>query len=266
MVAPLGGVLSGQVRVPAGRWHLRRILVRFTVLRKPAAARKQRGLLPPRGLRGLGYAVQADCLAGATLFGAAADGELVFESGDQKELAAALSALADETSWTGSKDHGDPFERIGSFDQGRLYGLTACIPDLRTAYFGELLNYKQGISVSVSTSGYRELTPVSPSTTPGRAVIFKIVVSNNGPSAFDAGHMSKPIVRYGDKGIAGELVPDPEAVLGPVNLPILQPGETGRVLVGAVVPENTGSSVRVVVLGPDPETDFSATFQGNLPL
>lgn len=210
--------------------------------------------------------LQADCLAGATLFGAAADGDLVFEFGDQKELAAALSALADETSWTASKDHGDPFERIGSFDQGRLYGLTACIPDLETANLGELLVYEQGISVSVSTSGYRELTPDSSGFTPGRAVIFEIIVSNNGPSPFDAGHMSKPIVRYGDNGMAGELVPDTEAVLGPGTLPILQPGETGRVLVGAVVPDNTGSSVKVVVLGPDPETDFSATFQGNLPL
>ena len=210
--------------------------------------------------------LQADCLAGATLFGAALDGDLVFESGDQKELATALSTLADETSWTASKDHGDPFERIGSFDQGRLYGLTACIADLEPAHFGEPLTYEQGISVSVRTSGYRELTPVSPASTPGRAAIFEITVSNNSASPFDAGHMSKPIVRYGDKGIAGELVPDPEAVLGPGTLPVLRPGETGRVLVGAVVPDDAGSSVRIVVPGPDPETDFSATFQGNLPL
>lgn len=32
--------------------------------------------------------LQADCLAGAALFGAAADGELILETGDQKELAA----------------------------------------------------------------------------------------------------------------------------------------------------------------------------------
>lgn len=210
--------------------------------------------------------LQADCLAGATLFGAAADGDLVFESGDQKELASALSTLADETSWTTSADHGDPFERIGSFDQGRLHGLSACIPDLKPARLGAPLTYESGISVSVRTSGYRILTPVSATATPGRAVIFEIRVSNSSVHPFDAGHMSKPIVKYGDTGAVGELVPDPDGVLGRSSLPILQPGESVAVLVGAVVPEDAGSTVRVTVSGPNPEGDFAATFEGNLPL
>ena len=137
--------------------------------------------------------LQADCLAGADLFGAAADKDLVFESGDQKELASALSTLADETSWTTSADHGDPFERIGSFDQGRLHGLSACIPDLKPAHLGELLVYEPGISVSVRTSGYRELTPVSPTAMPGQAVIFEIKVTNSSAVPFDAGICLSPL-------------------------------------------------------------------------
>lgn len=209
--------------------------------------------------------LQADCLAGATLFGAVADGDLIFEAGDQKELASALSSLADETSWTNSADHGDPFERIGSFDQGRLHGLSACIPDLKPSHLGDVLVYGNGISVSVRTKGYRELTPVGTTATPGKAVIFEITVTNNGRSAFDAGHMSRPAVRYGAAGPLGELVPDPNAVLGPSSLPTIQPGETKSVLIGAVVPKNAGSSVRITVSGPNPDTDLSAIFEGDLP-
>jgi hypothetical protein len=209
--------------------------------------------------------LQADCLAGATLFGAAADGDLIFEAGDQRELASALSTLADETSWTNSADHGDPFERIGSFDQGRLHGLSACIPDLKPGHLGEVLGYGNGISVSVRTKGYRELTPVDTAAAPGKAVIFEIRVNNSGMSTFDAGHMSKPTVRYGAGGPVGELVPDPNGVLGPSAFPTIEPGETKSILVGAVVPKNAGSSVRITVPGPNPETDLSAIFEGDLP-
>lgn len=210
--------------------------------------------------------LQADCMAGATLFGAAGDGDLVLEPGDQKELATALSSLADETAWTTSSDHGDPFERIGAFDQGRLNGLFACIPDLKPATLGGSLMYRGKISVSVRTVGYRELTPVSPSAPHGRALIFEISVSNTGSVPFNAQHMSTPTVRYGDTGLIGELVPDPKSVLGPNSLPTIQPGETKAILIGAVVPEGgAASTVRISVPGPNPETDLSAIFEGRLP-
>lgn len=72
--------------------------------------------------------LQADCLAGATLYGAAADGTLSLESGDVRELTTSLTAAADETPWTSSTDHGDPFQRIGAFDLGRTGGVEACLP------------------------------------------------------------------------------------------------------------------------------------------
>ncbi|MDV7246232.1 MULTISPECIES: neutral zinc metallopeptidase [Rhodococcus] len=76
----------------------------------------------------IGKELQADCLAGAVLYGAASDGTLLFEEGDQKELAAGLVNLADETPWTDSKDHGDPFQRVDWFDLGRAGGVKACFP------------------------------------------------------------------------------------------------------------------------------------------
>jgi predicted metalloprotease len=72
--------------------------------------------------------LQADCLAGATLYGSKADGRLDIEEGDQKELVDSLSAVADETAWTSSDDHGDPFERVEFFNRGRTGGVDACLP------------------------------------------------------------------------------------------------------------------------------------------
>jgi len=70
--------------------------------------------------------LQADCFAGASMFGSAADGKLTFDDGDLAEITTALSRLADATEWTSSGDHGDPFQRIGAFDIGRQGGPTAC--------------------------------------------------------------------------------------------------------------------------------------------
>lgn len=77
------------------------------------------------GLEDVAQELQADCLAGATLFGSE---DLEFEEGDTDELAAALAALADDTPWTDSSDHGDASERISSFDAGGRGGVAACIP------------------------------------------------------------------------------------------------------------------------------------------
>ena len=70
--------------------------------------------------------LQADCFAGASIFGSVADGYLSLDDGDLAEITTALSRLADATEWTSSSDHGDPFQRIGAFDIGRQGGPTAC--------------------------------------------------------------------------------------------------------------------------------------------
>ncbi|MDN4614597.1 hypothetical protein P5G50_09040 [Leifsonia sp. F6_8S_P_1B] len=74
------------------------------------------------------YELQADCLAAAALYGAAADGSLQFEDGDEKEITSALTFLSDSTAWTDTADHGDTFQRIEFFDAGRRGGVTACLP------------------------------------------------------------------------------------------------------------------------------------------
>ncbi|MEJ3652843.1 neutral zinc metallopeptidase [Actinomycetes bacterium KLBMP 9759] len=72
--------------------------------------------------------LQADCFAGAVLYGAANDGLLTLEEGDVREIANSLTEAADETPWTTSRDHGDPFQRIGAFDIGRRGGVAGCLP------------------------------------------------------------------------------------------------------------------------------------------
>jgi predicted metalloprotease len=74
------------------------------------------------------YELQADCLAAAALYGAVGDGTLAFEDGDEKEIATALTSLADATAWTDTSDHGDTFQRIEYFDAGRQGGVAACLP------------------------------------------------------------------------------------------------------------------------------------------
>ncbi|UNO38674.1 hypothetical protein [Streptomyces sp. MST-110588] len=81
-----------------------------------------------RRVLGLGVAaqeLQADCLAGATLFGS---DKLQFEPGDTDELAGALTALADDTPWTNSQDHGNAEQRVTAFSNGGRAGVRACLP------------------------------------------------------------------------------------------------------------------------------------------
>ena len=80
-----------------------------------------------------GDELQADCLGAAALFGAAADGTLTIEDGDEKEMVNSLSALADEMAWTSSADHGDPFQRVQWFTLGRNGGVNACHDVLETS-------------------------------------------------------------------------------------------------------------------------------------
>lgn len=80
----------------------------------------------PSQLAAQAYELQADCLAGAALAGAEADGILLWEDGDSKELVNGLAAIADETPWTNSEDHGDAIQRASSFGQGYSGGPAAC--------------------------------------------------------------------------------------------------------------------------------------------
>jgi uncharacterized protein len=71
--------------------------------------------------------LQADCLAGATLIGAARANLLVFDPGDEDELARTLAAVADEFPWTNERDHGNARERTNAFQRGLQGGVPACI-------------------------------------------------------------------------------------------------------------------------------------------
>jgi len=76
------------------------------------------------------YELQADCLAGAVLYGAANDNPptLEFEQGDEKEIVDGLNFIADEVPWGMSGDHGDSFQRIEAFNLGRTAGVPGCLP------------------------------------------------------------------------------------------------------------------------------------------
>ncbi|TCC47489.1 hypothetical protein E0H75_22170 [Kribbella capetownensis] len=70
--------------------------------------------------------LQADCLAGAALQGAANDGVIKIEPGDSEELAQTLAAVADDYPWTNESDHGNAQERTSAFSTGVQGGVSAC--------------------------------------------------------------------------------------------------------------------------------------------
>ncbi|MBO3740150.1 neutral zinc metallopeptidase [Actinoplanes flavus] len=73
--------------------------------------------------------LQADCLAGAALAGAARDGLLVYEPGDDEELAAVFAVAGDDTPWNGdSGAHGTTEQRVEFFTIGADGGVGACLP------------------------------------------------------------------------------------------------------------------------------------------
>jgi predicted metalloprotease len=71
--------------------------------------------------------LQADCLAGAVLWGAQKDGTLLWEEGDTTEIGTALSAFGDDYPWTDPSAHGDAVERVTAFGQGRSGGVNGCL-------------------------------------------------------------------------------------------------------------------------------------------
>ncbi|WP_067469281.1 neutral zinc metallopeptidase [Actinomadura macra] len=70
--------------------------------------------------------LQADCLAGAALYGAAKDDRLTFEDGDEQEIAAAFRVIGDKAPWTRPGDHGSASQRLRSFSRGGNGGAKAC--------------------------------------------------------------------------------------------------------------------------------------------
>jgi hypothetical protein len=79
-----------------------------------------------RGLVSVAAELQADCLAGVSLQGAAQDGLVRIEAGDGEELQKTLIAVADDFPWTDESDHGNAQQRISAFNAGVNGGVAAC--------------------------------------------------------------------------------------------------------------------------------------------
>jgi uncharacterized protein len=79
-----------------------------------------------RALVSVAAELQADCLAGASLQGAAQDGLVRIEAGDSEELQKTLIAVADDFPWTDESDHGNAQQRISAFNAGVNGGVAAC--------------------------------------------------------------------------------------------------------------------------------------------
>jgi len=73
------------------------------------------------------YELQADCLAGAVIQGTLDDGTLLFEPGDNEEVSAGLTDIADDVPWGNAGDHGSPQERIDNYSAGVYGGVNACL-------------------------------------------------------------------------------------------------------------------------------------------
>ena len=71
--------------------------------------------------------LQADCLAGASLRGAADQGLVDIEPGDSEEITQGLTVAADDSSWVDASSHGNGQERIGAFSDGVEGGVSACL-------------------------------------------------------------------------------------------------------------------------------------------
>jgi predicted metalloprotease len=71
--------------------------------------------------------LQADCLAGAALQGAADEQLVRIEPGDEQEIARTLTAVADDYPWTDESSHGDAQERTSAFQQGVADGVDSCL-------------------------------------------------------------------------------------------------------------------------------------------
>jgi uncharacterized protein len=71
--------------------------------------------------------LQADCLAGAALQGAADQGLVRIEPGDDEEIAQTLQAVADDYPWTDESSHGNARQRTSAFQGGVRDGVEGCL-------------------------------------------------------------------------------------------------------------------------------------------
>jgi predicted metalloprotease len=71
--------------------------------------------------------LQADCLAGAALQGAADQGLVQIQEGDEQEIARALQAVADDFPWTDVTSHGNAQQRTSAFQAGVADGVDGCL-------------------------------------------------------------------------------------------------------------------------------------------
>lgn len=71
--------------------------------------------------------LQADCLAGASLQGAAQQGLVRIEPGDDEEISQTLEAVADDYPWTDQSSHGDAKQRTAAFRTGVAGGVDRCL-------------------------------------------------------------------------------------------------------------------------------------------
>jgi predicted metalloprotease len=71
--------------------------------------------------------LQADCLAGAALQGAADQGLVRIEPGDDEEIATTLEAVADDYPWTDQGSHGNARQRVAAFRAGVSRGVDGCL-------------------------------------------------------------------------------------------------------------------------------------------
>ena len=71
--------------------------------------------------------LQADCLAGASLQGAAEQGLVRIEPGDDEEIAQTLQAVADDYRWTDESSHGNARQRTAAFQGGVRDGVEGCL-------------------------------------------------------------------------------------------------------------------------------------------
>ena len=84
------------------------------------------GQLPGR-LVSQAVELQADCLAGAALQGAANEGLVQIEPGDDEEISHTLVAVADDFPWTNQSSHGDAQQRTAAFRTGVSRGVDGCL-------------------------------------------------------------------------------------------------------------------------------------------
>jgi predicted metalloprotease len=71
--------------------------------------------------------LQADCLAGAALHGAAQEDLVRIEPGDDEEISQTLAAVADDFPWTDESSHGNARQRTAAFQRGVNGGVEGCL-------------------------------------------------------------------------------------------------------------------------------------------